>query len=89
MSLRGVESRRDGSGTSRLCQITENSTSTKFWSPVLLRAAGMRNPLIKDAGTSCAKQAYSETADWPLRDLSRAVVCGSVRISSKKPSSLS
>jgi hypothetical protein len=36
-----------------------------------------------------ARQAYSETTDWPLRDLSRAVVCGSVRISSKKPSSLS
>jgi hypothetical protein len=57
--------------------------------PVLLRAAGMRNPLIKDAGTSWAKQAYSETADWPFRTLSRAVVCGSVRIASKKPSSLS
>ena len=57
--------------------------------PVLLRAAGMRNPLIKDAGTSWAKQAYSETADWPLRALSRAVVWGSVWISLKRPSSLS
>ena len=36
-----------------------------------------------------AGQAYSETADWPLRALSRAVVCGSVLMSSKKPSSLS